>query len=381
MTSRRTGSPVDQPKRTKRRNFLKTATLATAAAATASSLPKPALSQNLKKWRMATVWPKNFPGLSTGAKILAEFIGAASGGRLTVEVFGGGEMIPPLDTMEAVAEGTLEMGHSAPHYWKNKVPAAQFLGSLPFGLNVLEQNAWLQFGGGQKIADKIYEQLGCKFFASGNTGVQAGGWFNKDIKSMEDYKGLKIRIPGLGGEVIRAAGGDVLNLRDGEISPQLQSGAIDATEWIGPYNDLAFGLYKSAKYYYYPGWHKPAAMLDNFINLKAWNELDGELQAIVAAANAYTNAYVLNEYVANNSRALATLRTQHKITLKKFPDPVLNGLGVLAGQVITDLAAQDPQSRELIDSIIKFRSKAIALAAVSEQAFYNARSLPFTYVR
>ena len=369
----------------KRRDFLKkagTGTVALAATtAAASSFPKPSLAQGAMQWRMQTTWPKNFPGLGTGANKLAEFIGKASGGKLTVEVFGGGEIVPPFETMDAVSSGTLEMGHGAPYYWKGKVSASQFIASIPFGLNVAEQNSWLQFGGGQEIADKVYKELGCKFFASGNTGVQAGGWFNKEINSLEDYKGLKMRIPGLGGEVVKAAGGNVVNLPGGEIPPALASGAIDATEWVGPYNDLAFGLYTSAKFYYYPGWHEPATLLDNFINLSAWEGLDSELKAIVETANSYANAYVLNEFIANNNKSLDTLVKEHGVTLKKFPDDVLSGLGALAGQVIGDLAAADPLSTEVLSSIVAFRSQAISYAKVSEEAFYTARRLPFDWVK
>jgi TRAP-type mannitol/chloroaromatic compound transport system substrate-binding protein len=365
----------------KRRQFMKRAATATAATAVAaSSFPAPAISQGLMKWRMQTTWPKNFPGLGTGANKLAEFIGAASGGKLTVEVFGGGEIVPAFETMDAVSSGTIEMGHGAPSYWKGKLAATQYIAAVPFGLNAQEQNAWLQFGGGQELADKVYKELGCKFFASGNTGVQAGGWFNKEINSLEDYKGLKMRIPGLGGEVVKAAGGNVVNLPGGEIPPALQSGAIDATEWVGPYNDLAFGLYKSAKYYYYQGWHEPATLLDNFINLSAWEKLSDDLKAIVAAANGYTNGYVLNEFVAKNNGALNTLVSEHGVILKKFPDDVLNALGGLAGQVVGDLAAADPLSGEVMSSIVAFRKQAIAYAKVSEQAFYNARGLPFMWV-
>lgn len=379
MTDRKT---TKRPAALERRDFIKGAALGSAAAtaAVATAFPKPALSQNRIKWRMQTTWPKNFPGLGTGANKLAEFITSASDGRLEVEVYGAGEIVPAFETMDAVSSGTLEMGHGAPYYWKGKVPASQFIASIPFGLNAAEQNAWVQFGGGQELADKVYKEFGCKFFVSGNTGVQMGGWFNKDINSLEDYKGLKMRIPGLGGEVVKAAGGNVVNLPGGEIPPALSSGAIDATEWVGPYNDLAFGLYKSAKLYYYPGWHEPATLLDNFISLKAWESLPGDLQAIVAAANSAANVYVLSEFAANNNSSLNTLTEKHGVTLKKFPDEVLNGLGELSGQVIGDLAAGDALSREVMESIAKFRKQSITYAKVSEQAFYNARGLPFKWV-
>jgi len=366
----------------KRRDFIKKATTATlaATAVAASGFPKPSLSQGRMQWRMQTTWPKNFPGLGTGANKLAEFIGKASEGRLTVEVFGGGEIVPAFETMDAVSSGTIEMGHGAPYYWKGKVPATQFIASIPFGLNALEQNSWIQFGGGQELADKVYKELGCKFFASGNTGVQGGGWFNKEINSLEDYKGLKMRIPGLGGEVVKAAGGNVVNLPGGEIPPALSSGAIDATEWVGPYNDLAFGLYKSAKFYYYPGWHEPATLLDNFISLKAWDSLSSDLKIIVESANAYANQFVINEFVANNNSSLDTLVNKHGVVVKKFPDSVLDGLGALSGQVIGDLANADALSKEVLSSIVAFRKQSIAYARFSEQAFYNARGLPFKWV-
>jgi len=378
--SKNTSRPAT-PRRTARRHFLKAAASGSVALAAASGLPKPATSQGLMQWRMQTTWPKNFPGLGTGANKLAELIGAMSGGRLTVEVFGAGEIVPAFETMDAVSSGTIEMGHGAPYYWKGKVAATQFIASTPFGLNVAEQNSWVAFGGGQDLADKVYRELGCKFFASGNTGVQMGGWFNKEINSIEDYRGLKMRIPGLGGEVVKAAGGNVVNLPGGEIPPALQSGAIDATEWVGPYNDLAFGLYKSAKYYYYPGWHEPATLLDNFINLKAWDGLNDELKAVVASANAHVNGYVFGEFMANNNAALETLVDEHGVTLKKFPDEVLNALGKLSGEVLGDLASGDPMSREVMASILAFRTQSIAYARVSEQAFYNARTLPFRYVQ
>ncbi len=365
----------------KRRDFVASAaTVGAAGAATvAAGFPKPAISQGKLKWRMVTTWPKNFPGLGTGANLLAKMIGEMSEGRLQVEVYGAGEIVPAFESMDAVSSGTVEMGHGAPYYWKGKVPASQFIASLPFGLTAQEQNAWFYYGGGQELADKVYAQMGTKFFPSGNTGTQMGGWFNKEIKSLDDYKGLKMRIPGLGGEVVKAAGGIVVNLPGGEIPPALQSGAIDATEWVGPYNDLAFGLYKSAKYYYYPGWHEPATVLDCFINMKAWESLPADLKAIVETANRAANLAVLSEFQARNNDSLDTLINKHGVILKKFPDEVLNGLGGLAGKVLTDLANQDPLSREVLDSILEFRTKLIAWTKVSEQSYMTARLLPFKY--
>jgi TRAP-type mannitol/chloroaromatic compound transport system substrate-binding protein len=368
----------------KRRAFVKGAATTGAVAGTAvaaSSFPAPAIAQGTMEWRMVTTWPKNFPGLGTGAELLGQFITNASDGRLKVSVFGGGEIVPPFESMDAVGSGTVEMGHGAPYYWKGKVSATQFIASLPFGMNPQEQNAWFQYGGGQELADKVYREMGAKFFLSGNTGVQMGGWFNKEINTLADYDGLKMRIPGLGGEVVKAAGGNVVNLPGGEIPPALQSGAIDATEWVGPYNDLAFGLYQSAQFYYYPGWHEPATCLDNFINIQAWEKLPNDLKAIVEAANTAVNQLVLSEFVARNQDSLETLINQHGVELRRFPDEVLNGLGKLAGEVMSDLASQDPLSREVMDSILRFRQQSIRLADTTELAFAEARSLPFEYAQ
>ncbi len=365
----------------KRRDFVKTTTAGLAPAAGSASFPKPAISQGKLKWRMVTTWPKNFPGLGTGANLLAELIGRMSDGRLEVEVYGAGEIVPAFESMDAVSGGTVEMGHGAPYYWKGKVPASQFIASLPFGLTAQEQNAWFYYGGGQELADEVYAQMNAKFFPSGNTGVQMGGWFNKEIHSLKDYEGLKMRIPGLGGEVVKAAGGVVVNLPGGEIMPALESGSIDATEWVGPYNDLAFGFYKVAKYYYYPGWHEPATVLDCFINLDAWNTLPDDLKAIIEAANRAVNVTVLSEFQARNNDSLDQLIKKHGVVLKRFPDEVLNGLGRLAGEVLSELANQDPLSRKVFDSILEFRRKAISWAKVSEQSYMTARLLPFEYAK
>jgi TRAP-type mannitol/chloroaromatic compound transport system substrate-binding protein len=350
-----------------------------AAGAAASTFPKPAISQNRLEWRMVTTWPANFPGLGTGANLLAELIGRMSEGRLTVQVFGAGEIVPAFESMDAVASGTVEMGHGAPYYWQGKVPAASYIAAIPFGLTAMEQNAWFYYGGGQELADKVYAEMGAKFFPSGNTGVQMGGWFNKEMNSLADYEGLKMRIPGLGGKVVAVAGGTVVNLPGGEIPPALQSGAIDATEWVGPYNDLAFGLHRAARYYYYPGWHEPATVLDNFINLAAWNGLSDELKAIVEAANRAVNVSVLSEFLARNNDSLETLVNEHGVELRPFNDEILAGLGRLAGEVMNAEAEADPLSREVLNSLLTFRETSKAWAGVSEQAFMAARLLDFPY--
>jgi len=358
-----------------RRDLLKGATVGGVAAAASTAFPAPAISQGTMEWRMVTTWPKNFPGLGTGAELLAKMIGEMSDGRLNITVYGGGEIVPAFESIDAVGSGTVEMGHGAPYYWKGKVPATQFLASIPFGLTAQEQNAWFQFAGGQELADEAYQELNCKFFPSGNTGVQMGGWFNKEINSLEDYKGLKMRIPGLGGEVVAAAGATVVNLPGGEIPPALAQGTLDATEWVGPYNDLAFGLYQNAEYYYYPGWHEPATVLDNFINLDAWNDLTPDLQAIIGAANTAVNQLVLSEFTARNNDSLQVLLDDHGVDVRPFPDEVLIGLGGLAKTVVAEIAAQDPMSTKVYNSIRAFRGKALNWMTFSEQAYLRARAL------
>jgi len=366
----------------KRRNFVQGVAAGGVAAGTAAStFPKPAISQNLREWRMVTTWPMNFPGLGTGANLLAEMIGRMSEGRLKVTVHGAGELVPAFESIDAVESGTVEMGHGASYYWKGKVAATQFFTSIPFGLTAQEMNAWLQYGGGQELADKVYAEMGCKFFASGNTGVQMGGWFNKEINSLEDLQGLKFRIPGLAGEVYRAAGANVLNLPGGEIMPALQSGAIDAADWVGPYNDLAFGFHKAAQYYYYPGWQEPCGTLDNFVNLEAWESLPDDLKAVVEAANTAVNQMVLSEFVARNQESLDALVNEHGVELRRFNDDTLRSLGSIAGEVLGDLASEDPLSREVMNSLLRFRRDTAAWAERSEQAILAARALEYEYVR
>jgi len=359
----------------KRRDFLKNAAVTGAAGVSTAGLATPAISQGLREWRMVTTWPKNFPGLGTGAELLAKFIEQGSEGKLRIKVYGGGELVKPFDSLDAVRKGEVEMGHGTPYYWHGKIPAIAFLSAYPFGMTAQEQNAWIQYGGGQQLADEMYSELGCKFFVSGNSGVQMGGWFNKEINDLEAYRGLKMRIPGLGGEVIKAAGGEVINLPGSEILGALETGKIDATEWVGPYNDLAFGLYKKAKYYYYPGWHEPGTALDNFINLSEWEKLPADLKSVVEAANVAVNQLVLSEFVAKNNSSLRTLIKDHGVILKQFPKSVLSGFAGLSEQVVNDLASSDSLSRKVLDNIQNFRSEAVAWTSLSETTFTASRFL------
>jgi len=245
---------------------------------------------------------------------------------------------------------------------------------VPFGLTAQEMNAWFYHGGGMKLWEEVYAPFGLIPGAAGNTGVQMGGWFNKEINSVNDLKGLKMRIPGLGGEVLRRAGGTPVSLPGGEIFTSLQSNNIDATEWVGPYNDLAFGLYKVAKHYYYPGWHEPGTTLEATINKAAFEALPKDLQSIVMNACSVVNQDMLLEYTARNNAALDTLVNKHKVDLRRLPDDVLNKLKGLSEEVVLELASKDKRSQKIYNSFDKFRKQVVDWHKISEQAYYNVRT-------
>ena len=340
---------------------------------TSAPEPAPATGSETMEWKMVTTWPKNFPGLGTGANHLAKLIGEMSGGRLTVKVYGAGELVPAFEIFDAVSQGTAEMGHGAAYYWKGKSEAAQFFTAVPFGLTGQEMNSWLYHGNGMELWAEVYAPFGLVPTAAGNTGVQMGGWFNKEINSVADLEGLKMRIPGLGGEVLKRAGGTPVSLPGGEIFPSLQSGAIDATEWVGPYNDLAFGLYKAAKHYYYPGWHEPGSTMECFINRDAFKTLPDDLQSIVTNASRVANQDMLAEYTARNNQALKSLVEEHRVDLRKFPNEVLAKLKAISDEVVAEAAAKDSLSRKVYESFVSFRDQAKAWHDISERAYMNAR--------
>ncbi len=328
------------------------------------------------EWKMVTTWPKNFPGLGTGANQLATAIESMSGGRLKIKVYGAGELVGAFETFDAVSRGTAQMGHSGAYYWKGKVEAAQFFSSVPFGLTAQEMNGWLYFGGGLKLWRELYEPFGIIPFPAGNTGTQMGGWFNREINSVADLKGLKIRMPGLGGEVLTRAGATTVNLPGGEIFTALQSGAIDATEWVGPYNDLAFGLHKAARYYYYPGWHEPGSTIELLVNREAYEALPAGLQEIITQAAIQANLHMLAEFTARNSAALQTLVNDHGAELRAFPDSVLAELREQTETMFQELIARDPQSAKIYTSFSQFRRQVMEWHVISEQAIMAIRNQP-----
>ncbi|MEX2449603.1 MAG: TRAP transporter substrate-binding protein [Rhodospirillales bacterium] len=362
----------------KRRSFLQNAAGA-GLAGSAAVLGAPAIAKKVRNLRMVTTWPKNFPGLGTSAERFAQRIRAMSGGELDIKVYGDRELVPALEVFDAVSAGSADMYHGAEYYWQGKSMAFNFFTAVPYGMTANEMNAWIYHGGGQKLWDELSAGFNIKPLMACNTGVQMGGWFNKEINTAEDFKGLKIRMPGLGGEVLRRLGAAAVTLPGGEIFPSLQSGAIDATEWVGPWNDLAFGFHKVAKYYYYPGFQEPGPAISCGINLNVWKSFSPEHRAIVEAAAVAENCYSLAEFDTNNARALDVMRTKHKVQLRRFSDPVMQDVGNAAGQVVRDAAKADKTTAKVYKSFIEFRKSMIAWSKIADHAYANARLLPFKY--
>ena len=362
-----------------RRKFLKTAAIGAAGAAVAASFPKPGIAQGKRDLKMVMTWPKNSPALGTGAERLAKRIQEFSEGKLTVKLYAGGELVPPFEVFDAVSSGAADCYHSASYYFQGKSKAFNFFTTVPFGLTSNEMTAWIRFGGGQELWDELAGKFNLKPFLVGNTGVQMGGWFAKEINKLDDFKGLKYRMPGLGGEVFRRLGVAVTNLPPQEILPALQSGAIDGTEWVGPFNDLAFGFYKVVKYYYYPGIHEPGSALDFSMNVDVWKSLTPTQQDIIRAATAAENDIMTAEFNARNSEALDVLINKHGVQLRKFSDDIIKAIGEAAGQVMAEVATSDDITKRVYDSFIAFRQSAMRWSRYGDLAYLDARQLPFKY--
>ena len=326
-------------------------------------------------WRMVTTWPPNFPIFQEGVERFAKDVKTMSDGRLDIHVYAGGELVPPLETFDAVSQGTVELGHGAAYYWAGKVPAAQFFTAVPFGMNAQGMNAWLYAGGGLKLWREVYAPFNLVPFPMGNTGVQMGGWFNKKINSVADLKGLKMRIPGLGGKVLAKAGGTPILLPGGEIYTALERKTIDATEWVGPFHDERLGLYRAAKYYYYPGWHEPGPVLELIANKKAWAALPTDLQKIVETAAASSNVWMLSQFEAQNLAALRKLKEEDKVQVLPFPDDVLKELHKMTNEVLDEEAAKDPTFKKVYEAYQSFSKDNDGWNALSEAAYQHARNL------
>ncbi len=354
----------------KRRSFIKKVGLGAAAAGAVLSAPA-VHAQKRFRWRVVTTWSPALDVLQGGPLRFAKLCEAMSGGRLEIQVFAAGELAPAFGTFDAVSQGTVEMGHAAAYYWAGKTPACQWFASVPFGLN-----AWLYQGGGLELWEEIYAPFDLVPRPGGNTGVQWAGWFNKKIQTIEDFRGLKMRIPGLGGKVISKAGGTVVLLPGGEIFTALERGVIDAAEWVGPWDDVKLGIHTAAKYNYYPGWHEPGTTTEFLFHRKAYEALPSDLKAVVDAAAADVNAWMLAEYNFKNAKNLQLLKTEYKDRVEVLPLPsdVLRALRPLAIEAREEEAAKDSAARKVHEAFNKFQALADPMYLVSEGAYLQAIS-------
>ena len=326
-------------------------------------------------WKMVTTWPPKFPILQTGAEKLAKRVEAMSGGRMKIDVYAANELVPGLGVFDAVSQGTAECGSGSPYYWAGKDPACQWFSAVPFGLNAQGLNSWFYSGGGLDLWDEVYGQFNLIGRPMGNTGVQMAGWFNREINSIDDFKGLKMRIPGLGGKVIARAGGTVVLLPGGEIFTSLERGVIDATEWVGPLHDLRMGFYQAAKYYYTPGWHEGGSCLDVMFNRDKFNALPSDLKAICEAAAAQNNIESLSEFEARNGAALKELVEKHHVEVRKLSPETLADLRVLAREVVAEEAAKSPLATKVANGFNQFQKEWGSWADVSSRTYFDTMSI------
>ncbi len=324
------------------------------------------------RWKMVTTWPANFPIFQEGAVKFAEDVRTMSNGRLDIQVYAGGELVPALQVFDAVSQGVVEMGHGSPYYWAGVLPAAQFFSSVPFGMTAKGMNAWLYNGGGLELWRELYKPFNLIAFPMGNTGLQMGGWFNKKITSLQDVKGLRMRIPGLGGKVFKNAGGNPVLMAGGEIYTALERGTIDATEWVAPFHDMRLGLNRAASYYYYPGWHEPGTVFELMINHAKWSTLTPDLQKTVEVAAAATSEWIYAQMEYHNQRALAELRQKDNVQILNFPDEVLQELRRVTTQTLQQEAESDPDFKRVYEHYESFRSQYQNWSALSDEAYQDS---------
>ncbi len=357
----------------KRRDVLKGG-VAAALATGAGAVSAPAIAQGRIEINMVSTWPRDFPGLGTGAQRFAERLTAMTDGRMKVNYFAAGERVKAFDSFDEVASGNAQMYHAADYYWKGKHPGWAYFTAVPFGMTYTEINSWIQFGGGQALWDEVAAEFGLKCLPCGNTGVQMGGWFRKEMRSASDFKGLKMRIPGLGGDVLAKLGASPVSLPGGQIYENLVSGAIDATEWVGPWNDSFMKFYEAAKFYYYPGMHEPAAQLAVGMNKKWWDGLSKSDQMIITAAAEMENSVMMSEYNAKNGASLAKLISDQGVKLRSFSDDIYDSFGDAAAEVFEGVQQHSPLAKKIHQSFLASRDEVGAWAKISDQAYVAQRN-------
>ncbi len=361
----------------KRRKFLKnTIKSAAISGLAASSLLSPKVTTSKKKITWVAVSAFDKAGiLGRAFTKLCQEITRISEGELNIKLFHANELVGAFESFDVVQSGTCQMGFGSPYYWAGKSPAISFLSGIPFGFNQQEMSAWFYHGDGMKLANEVYNSLNLKFFPAGNTGNQMGGWFNRKIKEVQDFRGLKFRMPGLGGEVLKSYGTNVVLLPGPDVVPAITSGTIDGTEWIGPAADLGKGLHKVCDFYYYPGWHEPGTCLEAFINLEAWEKLSKSLQRLVETCCVKSNSFIASEFFARNCFAVKKLKDQFNVSFVRYNDSVLKLLKVRSDEVVSEIASKDKLSKKIFDNIMSFRELAIFWSHYSEADYLNARIL------
>jgi TRAP-type mannitol/chloroaromatic compound transport system substrate-binding protein len=350
----------------KRRHFLQAAGAGLAASAVAA----PAIAQSTPalKWRLTASWPKSLDTLYGGCEYFAKRIGEITDNKFQVQVFAAGEVVPGLQVLDAVQNGTVEMGNTALYYYFGKNPAFTFGTALPFGLNARQMISWLRHGGGEELLNGLLKDFNCVGFAAANTGAQMGGWFRKEINSTEDLKGLKFRVGGFAGKILATLGTVPQQLAAGDIYPALEKGTIDAAEWVGPYDDEKLGFVKVAKYYYYPGWWEGCGQAHNIINLAKWNDLPKAYQSAIITASNDAWIWTLSKYDQLNPAALLRL-VANGAQLRAFPQPVLEECYKAANGIYADLSKNNAHFKKLYDSLVPFRSNSYAWMQVAELGF------------
>ncbi len=332
--------------------------------------------QTVYQWKLITSWPKNLPALGTSPEYFADIVEKMSNGRMQIRVFGANELVGGLEVFDAVSQGVAEIGHTSAYYWQGKIAGSPFFSTIPFGLTGMEMNAWLSYGGGNELWQEIYAPFNLLPMRGGNSGTQMFGWFNKEINSLADLQGLKMRIPGLGGEVFRRAGGTAVTMQVSEVFTAMQTGALDATEFVSPFNDMAAGYHTVADYYYYPGWHEPGSTLETLFNKTAFEALPEDLQEILKAGTEVMNQRLLDELTAKNNEALRLLVEDHGVELRKLPDDVLLELREISEQVVSELAESDEVTRRIHESYRNFQEGVENYHSIAEDAYVEARKLP-----
>ena len=351
-----------------------TPTSARTPAPTLARTPSKAKAKTSFRWRMVMAVPKTLPVWGLGMQQFARRVKDLSEGQLDIRIYGAGELVPGMEVLDTVRKGKVEMGHSAAYYWIGKMPVAAFFCAVPFGMSAQGMRAWLQYGGGQKLWDKLYAQQNLVVFPCGSTSMQMGGWFKKPIQSIKDFKGLKMRIPGLGAKVLQKLKAQPILVPGGEVFTNLATGVIDAAEWVGPYHDYIMGLYKAAKYYYYPGWHEPGPLLELLIHQKAWNSLPPRLQKVLQVAIKETDQNIAVEWLAKDAEYLEKIQKKKNIQILSFPPEVLEALHTQSQVVQKEIAATDSFSQEVYNSFHAFHQRMNRYHHITTLSYLQAKA-------